>query len=76
MDSHKIARLAPRGREHMVLGGQTPKAAAIAVGVCPRTVRKWLRRFETEGPAGLQDRSSRPLELHQPMPRATVERSS
>ena len=77
MDIHKNARLTPRGREHMVsmvLGGQTPKAAAEAVGVCPRTVRKWLRRFREEGLAGLQDRSSRPHELRQPTPRATVER--
>ena len=42
MDIHKNARLTPRGRERMVnrvLGGQTPKAAGQAVGVCPRTVR-------------------------------------
>ena len=77
MDIHKNARLTPRGREHMVgmvVGGQTPKATATAVGVCPRTVRKWLRRFEQEGLAGLQDRSSRPHQLRQPTPQATVER--
>ena len=63
MDIHKNARLTPRGREHMVnlvIGGQTPEAVAAAVGVCPRTVRKWLRRFREEGLAGLQDRSARP----------------
>ena len=56
MDIHKNAPLTPRGREHMVnmvLGGQTPEAVAEAVGVCPRTVRKWLRRFREEGLAGL-----------------------
>ena len=77
MDIHKNARLTPRGREHMVnmvLGGQTPQAVAAAVGVCPRTVRKWLRRFQEEGLAGLQDRSSRPHQLRQPTPQATVER--
>jgi len=77
MDIHKNARLTPRGREHMVnmvLGGQTPEATAEAVGVCPRTVRKWLRRFREEGSAGLQDRSSRPHKLRQPTPGATVER--
>ena len=41
MDIHKNARLTPKGRERIVrqvLSGQTPKAAAFAVGVCPRTV--------------------------------------
>jgi len=71
------ARLTPRGRERMVnmfLGGQTPKAVSEAVGVCPRTVRKWVERFEAEGLAGLQDRSSRPDHLRQPTPQATIDR--
>ena len=77
MDIHKNARLTPRGREHMinmVLSGQTTKAVSEAVGVCPRTVRKWVERFEAEGLAGLQDRSSRPDHLRQPTPQATIER--
>jgi len=77
MDIHKNARLTPRGRErmvNMVLGGQTPKAVSEAVGVCPRTVRKWVERFEAEGLAGLQDRSSRPDHLRQPTPQATIDR--
>ena len=77
MDIHKNARLTPRGREHMlsmVLGGQTPQAVAAAVGVCPRTVRKWLRRFREEGLAGLQDRSSRPHKLRQPTPQPAIDR--
>ena|SRR5689334_11828430 len=77
MDIHKNARLTPIGREHMVstvLSGQTPKAVGEAAGVCPRTVRKWVKRFEAEGLAGLQDRSSRPHRLRQPTPQATVER--
>ena len=63
MDIHKNARLTPFGRERlvkMVLGGQTPKAASEAVGVCPRTVRKWVGRYQSEGLAGPQYRSSRP----------------
>ena len=55
MDIHKNARLTPFGRERlvkMVLGGQTPKAASEAGGVCPRTVRKWVERHEREGLAG------------------------
>jgi transposase InsO family protein len=77
MDIHKNARLTPLGRERlvrMVLGGQTPEAASEAVGVCPRTVRKWLGRYQTEGLAGLQDRSSRPKRLRKPTPPEVIER--
>jgi transposase InsO family protein len=34
--------------------------AAEAAGISPRTARKWLDRFKTQGEAGLLDRSSRP----------------
>jgi len=54
-------------------GGQTPQAAARAAGVCPRTARKWVARFTTEGRAGLADRSSRPQRLRQPTSPAVVE---
>ena len=77
MDIHKNARLTPLGRErmvNMVLGGQTPQAVSEAVGVCPRTVKKWVERFKAEGLAGLQDRSSRPDRLRQPTPQAIVDR--
>jgi len=40
--------------------GQTVKAAAAAFTVCPKTVRKWLARYQAEGPRGLRERSSRP----------------
>jgi transposase InsO family protein len=56
----------------IVEGGQTPQAVSQAVGVCPKTVRKWVKRFRTEGIAGLQDRSSRPLRLYRPTPPETV----
>jgi transposase InsO family protein len=77
MDIHKNARLTPRGREHMismVLSGQAPKAVSEAVGVCPRTVKKWVDRYQAEGLAGLQDRSSRPDRLRQPTSQATIDR--
>ena len=77
MDIHKNARLTPKGRERIVrqvLSGQTPKAAAFAVGVCPRTVRKWLTRYSIEGLAGLEDRSSRPRRLRQPTPLEVIEK--
>src|SRR5271165_3194615 len=75
MNIHKNARLTPFGRERIVravLSGQTPEAVAFAAGVCPRTVRKWVARFEAEGVAGLQDRSSRPHRLNRPTPGAVV----
>jgi transposase InsO family protein len=77
MDIHKNARLTPHGRERlakMVLSGQPPEAASEAAGVCPRTGRKWVNRFEQEGLAGLQDRSSRPHRLRQPTPPEVIER--
>ena len=50
MDTHKNARLTPKGRERIVrqvLSGQTPKAAAFAVGVaadCPQMAYPVQRR--------------------------------
>jgi transposase InsO family protein len=75
MNIHKNAHLTPFGRERLVRlveSGQTPQAVAQAVGVCPRTVRKWVDRYRREGVAGLQDRSSRPHRLHRPTPQAIV----
>jgi len=77
MNIHKNARLTPLGRERlvkMVLGGQTPQAVSEAVGVCPRTVRKWLERYTSEGLGGLHDRSSRPQRLHRPTPQPVIDR--
>src|SRR5271154_7624828 len=77
MNVHKNARLTARGREWLVAqvaSGQTPQAVSEAVGVCPRTVRKWVGRYRTEGIAGLQDRSSRPKRLYRPTPQAIIER--
>ena len=75
MNVHKNARLTPHGRERIVRqveSGQTPKAVGEAAGVCPRTVRKWVSRYRSEGLAGLRDRSSRPYRLHRPTPQAVV----
>jgi transposase InsO family protein len=69
MNIHKNARLTPHGRARIVRqveSGQTPQAVAEAAGVCPRTVRKWVERYQREGSAGLQDRSSRPYRLRRP----------
>jgi len=79
MDVHKNARLTPAGREAMVRrvvgGGQTPQAVSEAVGVCPRTVRKWVERFQAEGVPGLRDRSSRPHQVRQATPAKPIARS-
>lgn len=64
MNKHQNARLTPHGRAllvHRVLEeGLRPVEVAQAMGVSPRTVYKWLRRFREEGEVGLRDRSSRP----------------
>jgi transposase InsO family protein len=75
MDIHKNARLTVYGRERIVrqvMSGLTPKAVALAAGVSPRTIRKWLARFQAEGVAGLHDRSSRPQRLRRPTPQEVV----
>ena len=42
------------------------------MGVSRRTVLKWLTRYEAEGEAGLQDRSSRPHQSPNRLPRSRV----
>jgi transposase InsO family protein len=77
MNVHKNARLTARSRAELVRrvrAGQPPKAVATAFGVDAKTVAKWVKRFEAEGPDGLADRSSRPHRLHRPTPAETVER--
>jgi transposase InsO family protein len=60
---HKNARLTPKGRALMLArlkAGQHPVDVAQAMGISLTTLKKWRRRYRTEGPAGLEDRSSRP----------------
>lgn len=62
MDVHKKARTTPHSRAliaQRLAAGETPAAVARAVGVCDRTVRKWVARA-AEGPLALDDRSCRP----------------
>lgn len=65
MNSHKHASLTPKGRALLVSRvldeGWSVGAASQAAGVSKRTGFKWLARFRSEGLAGLDDRSSRPL---------------
>jgi transposase len=64
MGPHKNASLTPKGREAMtrsvVEGGLSKAVAARQFNTTPKTVAKWVDRFQAEGPAGLMDRSSRP----------------
>jgi transposase-like protein len=77
MDSHKNARLTPKGREQMVRAvvdsGMMRAAAAGQFNTTSKTVGKWVDRFLTEGVDGLRDRSSRPLSSPDQIPLATVD---
>lgn len=65
MNIHKNARLTLARRVEMMRDitqrGQTISVAALAHGVTPPTVRKWLGRYLALGEAGLVDASSRPV---------------
>ncbi|MDJ0608274.1 MAG: IS481 family transposase [Kiloniellales bacterium] len=78
MDIHKNARLTPLSRAELVRRildeGQAPTAVARALGVCTKTVGKWVARFQAEGPQGLRDRSSRPHKLRRPTSAPIIER--
>ncbi|WP_434993093.1 IS481 family transposase [Arthrobacter sp. Ld5] len=62
--SHVNARLTVHGRRLLVdrvAAGRPVAHIAAELGVSRQTAYRWVRRFHLEGPAGLQDRSSRPL---------------
>ncbi|MFN2564504.1 MAG: IS481 family transposase [Gemmatimonadaceae bacterium] len=64
MNVHKNAILTPSGRallvQRVLAGREPPGAVALHLGLSVRTVRKWVARWQSEGEAGLADRSSRP----------------
>ena len=63
VNTHKNAKTTPKMRALIVArrqAGEKPRFIALAIGVWPATVRKWLSRHATAGEAGLADRSSRP----------------
>ena len=64
MNSHSKAKLTPLSRAEMInriLCLSEPVAkVARDFGLSERCAYKWLARFRAEGPAGLQDRPSRP----------------
>jgi transposase-like protein len=59
---HRNAPLTPEGRLRLclrILDGWTVVAAAESMNVSRQCAHKWWRRYQTEGIAGLEDRSSR-----------------
>lgn len=61
--AHANARLTVHGRALLVervLAGHRPADVAQQLGCSRATAYKWLRRFHSEGAAGLRDRPSRP----------------
>jgi transposase InsO family protein len=63
MNIHKLARTTPASRALIAsrrASGFRETVVAEQLGIDRKTVRKWTRRQQTEGSAGLRDRSSRP----------------
>lgn len=77
MDTHKNARLTPKGREAMVRAvvddGLSRTEVARRYNTTSKTVAKWVDRFRREGVEGLRDRSSRPLSSPSQTPQATCD---
>ncbi len=77
MKLHANAPLGPKGRAVMarrvVEDGLTLMEAAEAAGVSVRTAGKWARRYRAEGLAGMMDRSSAPITIHNATPADRVE---
>jgi hypothetical protein len=65
---HRNARLTPTGRRllcaRVIDERWRVQAAADAAGCSERTAFKWLARYRAEGPAGLEDRTSKPHRIH------------
>lgn len=74
--AHRRARLTPFGRlliiQRVAELGWTVAESAKAAGVSRATAHKWVRRYRSEGEAGLQDRSSRPRHCPGALPPRTV----
>jgi transposase InsO family protein len=75
--AHRSARLTVFGRQLLVqrvdILGKTVAVVATELGISRATAYKWLRRYRTEGSAGLSDRSSRPHRSPRSLPRSEVE---
>lgn len=72
MNTHQNARLTPAGRLQMVgrlARGESVAQLAAGYGLSTTTVRRWWRRYQAEGVAGLSNRSSRPHHSPRRLPR-------
>jgi len=52
-----------RSAIHLLRAGQSVSAVAVELGKSTRWVRKWRKRYETEGWDGLKDQSRRPHKI-------------
>lgn len=69
---HELARLTPMGRLRMIRrleAGTRLGDVAAALDLSTTSVRRWWRRYQQEGIAGLTDRSSRPHRSPRALPR-------
>jgi transposase InsO family protein len=75
--AHRRARLTPFGRlllaQRVDELGWTVAETAKAAGVSRATAHKWVRRYRSEGEAGLADRSSQPHRCSHALPGRTVQ---
>lgn len=61
---HANSRLTPRGRQLLcerIVGGTPVAHVAEQMGVSRSTAYRWWHRYQSDGLAGLEDRSSRPV---------------
>ena len=75
--SHRNARLTVHGRRLIVQRrqeGWKQAHIAAAMGVSRKCVKYWLDRYEAEGEAGLETRSSRPHSMPSKTPREVEEK--
>lgn len=74
---HGNAPLTPEGRLRLcerIMAGWSVAETARSMNVSRQCAHKWWRRYQDEGPAGLEDRSSRPLSCPHQTPARTERR--
>lgn len=75
---HRTAKLTPFGRrllvDRVLIEGCSAATVAEQLGVSRATAHKWLRRYRTEGSAGLEDRSARPHRRPRALPEREIRR--
>lgn len=76
MNVHKNAKLTPAGRAELVkrvlFEKETVREVSRASRLSERTVRKWVKRYQSGGVSSLADRSSRPRRSPRQLPRKVV----